>query len=335
MVSTHLKNISQIGNLPQIEVKIRKIWNHHLENKQTNTFWGELNKSHTPPKFNSSPLKSYLTAPIGKANVFLSHHFSGVSTRCEKLRGCNPAGAPPNTSQVSLQKGLRSKLVQSPDPKPEPQTVSDVQSAIQKLEYLEWTLLGQIMFDCLVAIQLFICTALTYFTTSSSLCCFQFHCRQAMAERRISVMGRRLAQSWSSGDLIHFKDSIWILMLRGFNSPKFGHPNPGTRYSPSSPIIFLFFFFGKMLPFFKNGNETVRPHKTTTVWEIIQNFKSENAKEILWGFLKFEKYPPTNIYHLESRFGVTPMYWFIMPKTKPPKLGVAIAIYFHFKVYIS
>ena len=105
-----------------------------------------------------------------------------------------------------------SKLVQSPDPKPEPQTVSDVQSAIQKLEYLEWTLLGQIMFDCLVAIQLFICTALTYFMTSSSLCCFQFHCRQAMAERRISVMGRRLAQSWSSGDLIHFKDSIWILM---------------------------------------------------------------------------------------------------------------------------
>ena len=29
MVSTHLKNISQIGNLPQIEVKIKNIWNHH------------------------------------------------------------------------------------------------------------------------------------------------------------------------------------------------------------------------------------------------------------------------------------------------------------------
>ena len=31
MVSTPLKNISQIGNLPQIGVKIKNIWNHHLE----------------------------------------------------------------------------------------------------------------------------------------------------------------------------------------------------------------------------------------------------------------------------------------------------------------
>ena len=32
MVSTHLKNVSQIGNLPQIGVKIKNIWNHHLVN---------------------------------------------------------------------------------------------------------------------------------------------------------------------------------------------------------------------------------------------------------------------------------------------------------------
>ena len=30
MVSAHLKNIGQIGNLPQIGVKIKNIWNHHL-----------------------------------------------------------------------------------------------------------------------------------------------------------------------------------------------------------------------------------------------------------------------------------------------------------------
>ena len=30
MVSTHLKNISQNGNLPQIGVKIKNLWNHHL-----------------------------------------------------------------------------------------------------------------------------------------------------------------------------------------------------------------------------------------------------------------------------------------------------------------
>ena len=32
VVSTHLKNISQIGNLPQIGVKMKNIWNHHLDN---------------------------------------------------------------------------------------------------------------------------------------------------------------------------------------------------------------------------------------------------------------------------------------------------------------
>ena len=30
VVSTHLKNISQIGNLPQIGMKIKNVWNHHL-----------------------------------------------------------------------------------------------------------------------------------------------------------------------------------------------------------------------------------------------------------------------------------------------------------------
>ena len=31
VVSNHLKNISQTGNLPQIGVNIKHIWNHHLE----------------------------------------------------------------------------------------------------------------------------------------------------------------------------------------------------------------------------------------------------------------------------------------------------------------
>ena len=31
VVSTHLKNISQNVNLPQVGVKIKNIWNHHLE----------------------------------------------------------------------------------------------------------------------------------------------------------------------------------------------------------------------------------------------------------------------------------------------------------------
>jgi len=31
VVSTHLKNISQNGNLPQVGVKIKNMWNHHLD----------------------------------------------------------------------------------------------------------------------------------------------------------------------------------------------------------------------------------------------------------------------------------------------------------------
>ena len=31
MVSTHLKNISQIGSFPQVRVNIKNIWNHHLD----------------------------------------------------------------------------------------------------------------------------------------------------------------------------------------------------------------------------------------------------------------------------------------------------------------
>ena len=31
VVSTHLKNISQIGPFPQVGVKIKNIWNHHLD----------------------------------------------------------------------------------------------------------------------------------------------------------------------------------------------------------------------------------------------------------------------------------------------------------------
>ena len=32
VVSTHLKNISQNGNLPQVGVKIKNIWNHQVAN---------------------------------------------------------------------------------------------------------------------------------------------------------------------------------------------------------------------------------------------------------------------------------------------------------------
>ena len=44
MVSTPLKNISQNGNLPQVGVKIKNIWNHHLDIvswKNSFNFWDQ------------------------------------------------------------------------------------------------------------------------------------------------------------------------------------------------------------------------------------------------------------------------------------------------------
>ena len=38
-VSTHLKNMSQIGNLPQVGVKIKNIWNHHLAMYEKSGIW--------------------------------------------------------------------------------------------------------------------------------------------------------------------------------------------------------------------------------------------------------------------------------------------------------
>ena len=38
MVSTHLKNISQIGSFPQVGMKIKNLWNHHLDNVTTISF---------------------------------------------------------------------------------------------------------------------------------------------------------------------------------------------------------------------------------------------------------------------------------------------------------
>ena len=45
VVSTHLKNTSQIGNLPQIGVKIKNIWNHHLDYFPTNMCWSKPGSS--------------------------------------------------------------------------------------------------------------------------------------------------------------------------------------------------------------------------------------------------------------------------------------------------
>ena len=53
VVSTHLKNISQIGNLPEVEVNIKNIWNHHLDGIFTQIYHSRLDSQmYTPEIWN-------------------------------------------------------------------------------------------------------------------------------------------------------------------------------------------------------------------------------------------------------------------------------------------
>ena len=77
VVPTHLKNISQNGNLPQIGVEIKTIWNHHLELLGC-ILYCPWKKSHW--------LSLKLTIYIARENrpspkrkgLLLNHHFLGA-----------------------------------------------------------------------------------------------------------------------------------------------------------------------------------------------------------------------------------------------------------------
>ena len=47
VVSTHLKNISQIGSFPQVGMKIKNVWNHHLDTHPRAPFKVESRDSST------------------------------------------------------------------------------------------------------------------------------------------------------------------------------------------------------------------------------------------------------------------------------------------------
>ena len=58
VVSTPLKNISQIGNLPQVGVNIRNIWNHQPDHQLPPTSHNAISKEFIgPQKNNMSPCK--------------------------------------------------------------------------------------------------------------------------------------------------------------------------------------------------------------------------------------------------------------------------------------
>ena len=61
MVSTHLKNISPNGNLPQIGMKIKNVWNHHLGN-----YYLHILPPPLPPQDSNLITRTYSPHLIGK-----------------------------------------------------------------------------------------------------------------------------------------------------------------------------------------------------------------------------------------------------------------------------
>ena len=106
MVSTQLKNISQIGSFPQVGVNIKYVWNHHLvifSSKQPGTcllhllfscrkvctgtsisHGVHLEKSLHEILQGRSPLKFYHPKRKGLSS---NHHFSGAVLVCGGLWG--------------------------------------------------------------------------------------------------------------------------------------------------------------------------------------------------------------------------------------------------------
>ena len=88
MVSTHLKNISQIGSFPQVGLKIKNVWNHHLV-----LVWGSVS-------FPLIPLATsvLLVLPVTEACRHLFHPCQ-QSLWCNRHGGsdqqrCNGCGTP-------------------------------------------------------------------------------------------------------------------------------------------------------------------------------------------------------------------------------------------------
>ena len=73
VVSTHLKNISQIRSSPQVRVKIKNVWNHHLESCFTKINFPEIKGiSLTQPPFGGGHRFVWGREPIGTETCYFS-----------------------------------------------------------------------------------------------------------------------------------------------------------------------------------------------------------------------------------------------------------------------
>ena len=82
VVSTHLKNISQIGSFPRIGMKIKNIWNHHLVVFRKLKYWTLFGESaHT--QFNKTAQSTKRFLPSFLLGVGLEAHNCAHKTLCK------------------------------------------------------------------------------------------------------------------------------------------------------------------------------------------------------------------------------------------------------------
>ncbi len=82
VASTHLKNISQFGSFRQVGMKIKKTWNHHLENTGPKNFTPALFafKSRSKAFFASVELES------PKSESWTSKPVEGWNWKCQNKK---------------------------------------------------------------------------------------------------------------------------------------------------------------------------------------------------------------------------------------------------------
>ncbi len=96
MVSTHLKNISQNGNLPQIGVKIKNIWNHHSDiNSLSSNAPSYPDMVKYPKRITGAFLGKQLWTlhTFTASNLTLSRHLIQCCCRCYFLEGLGISGS--------------------------------------------------------------------------------------------------------------------------------------------------------------------------------------------------------------------------------------------------
>ena len=105
VVSTHLKNISQIGNPPQVGVKIKNTWNHHLEN-QLLSFLASHNQHFTPWKKKLFRWNLKNGDPFKQKNVHFQvldlEHFLWRRHFCEYLHSSPRLKGPRRKAKVEM-----------------------------------------------------------------------------------------------------------------------------------------------------------------------------------------------------------------------------------------